>query len=97
MKHTLTILGKNDGRPKSGYTVKMHAYSTGSSGYSGSALYSYTDNSDGTYYADITTAVKGTIVITTPSSSSVLVPSNWIGTFFPGDNQPNIAPGGSTP
>jgi hypothetical protein len=95
MRHTLSIFGKNDGQPKSGYTVKMHAYSTGSSGYSGSALYTYTDNSDGTYYADITTAVKGTIVITT-AGASVVVPANQIGIFIPGDNQPNIQPGGTT-
>ena len=97
MRHTITILGKTDGRPKTGYTVEMFAYSTGSSGYSGSALYTYTDNADVTYYADITIAVKGTIVVQTPASGSVLVPDNWLGVFFPGDNQPNIAPGGSTP
>ena len=96
MRHTVTVLGKNDGRPKSGYTVKLFAHSTGSSGYSGSALYTYTDNSDGTYYADITIAIKGTVVVTTPANASVLVPANFTGVFFPGDNQPNIAPGGTT-
>jgi len=96
MRHTVSIMGKNDGQPKTGYTVRMYAYSTGSSGYSGSVLYTYTDNSDGTYYADITTAIKGTIVVVTPANSSVLVPNNYTGVFFPGDNQPNIQPGGST-
>ena len=96
MRHTLSVLGKASGRPKTGYTVKLYAYSTGSSGYSGSALYTYTDNNNGTYYVDITTAIKGTIVITTPTNSQTVVPSNWIGVFFPGDNQPNIQPGGST-
>jgi len=96
MRHTITILGKTDGNPKSGYTVKMFAHSTGTSGYSGSALYTYTDNSDGTYYADISTTIKGTIVINTPSNASVLVPSNYIGFLFEGDNQPTIAPTTST-
>ena len=96
MRHTITIFGKNDGRPKTGYTVEMFAYSTGTSGYSGSALYTYTDNSDGTYYADISTTIKGTIVIETPSNGSVLVPTNYIGVIFQGDNQPTIAPGGTT-
>ena len=97
MRHTVSILGKNDGRPKSGYTVTMYAHSIGSSGYSGSVLYTYTDNSDGTYYADISTAIKGTVVVVTPANASVLVPANFIGVFFPGDNQPNIAPPASTP
>jgi hypothetical protein len=96
MRHTLSIFGKNDGQPKTGYTVEMFAHSTGSSGYSGSAVYTYTDNSDGTYYADIVTALKGTIVVTTPANASVLVPANYIGVFFAGDNQPNIQPGGTT-
>ena len=96
MRHTVSVMGKTDGKPKTGYTVTLYAYSTGSSGYSGSALYTYTDNSDGTYYADITTAIKGTVVVVTPANSSVLVPVNWKGVFFPGDNQLNIQPGGTT-
>ena len=92
MRHNLTILGKNDGRPKTGYTVKMFAYSTGSSGYSGLALYTYTDNSDGTYHTEISTTIKGTVVINTPANASVLVPTNFIGVLVEGDNQLTLAP-----
>lgn len=95
MRDSRAIYKKLTGAPASGYTLKAYAYSTGSSGYSGSALYTYTDNSDGTYYADITTTIIGTIVITTPSGSTI-VPSNLIGIKLEGDNQSDIAPPGTT-
>jgi hypothetical protein len=97
MRTTISIFGKNSGLPKTGYTLQMFAYSTGTSGYTGSALYSFTDNSDGTYYADISTTIKGTVVITTPAASTVLIiPDNYIGRVFWGDNIPTIEPGGTT-
>ena len=95
MRDTRTIISTTTGNPVSGYTVKLYAYSTGSSGYSGSALYTYTDATDGTYYADITITIKGTIVVTTVAGN-VLVPTNHIGRIFQGDNQPSIEPGGTT-
>ena len=95
MRDSRYIFGKNDGKPKAGYTLKLYAFSTGSSGYTGSALYTYTDNSDGTYYADITTTIKGTFVTTTPTGVTV-VPDNLIGVIVQGDNQPTIQPGGTT-
>ena len=91
MRDTKTILNKNTGEGQSGYTMKLYAYSGTTPYYTGSALYTYTDSSDGTYYADITTTIKGTIVITS-SSTVVTVPSNWIGAKFEGDNQPTIQP-----
>jgi len=96
MRHTISILKASNGSPQSGHTVKLYAWSSGSSGYTGSALYTYTDNSDGTYYVDITTAIKGTVVITLSGASTPTIPTNYIGVFFPGDNQPNIAPLGTT-
>jgi len=95
MRDSRYICGKNDGKPKTGYTLKLYAFSTGSSGYTGSALYTYTDNSDGTYYADITTTIKGTFVTTTPTGVTV-IPDNLIGVIVQGDNQPTIQPGGTT-
>jgi hypothetical protein len=97
MRTTISVLNKNTGRPISGYAVAIFAWSSGTSGYSGTALYTLTDNGDGTYYIDISTTIKGTVVITTPSSTSVIVPTNWIGAIFQGDNQPTIMPTGSTP
>lgn len=94
MRDSRTIIV--DGRTKSGYTIKLYAWSSGTSGYSGSALYTYTDNGDGTYYANITTTIRGTIVVTITGSTTVTVPSNLIGTIFQGDNQPTIEPGGSS-
>ena len=91
MRDTKTILNTNTGEGQSGYTMKLYAYSSVSPYYTGSALYTYTDNADGTYHADITTTIKGTIVITTPNATT-LVPTNWIGAKFEGDNQPTIMP-----
>ena len=91
MRYARTLLDKNTGEAKSGYTMAIYAYSSVSPYYTGSALYTMTDNSDGTYYADITTTIKGTIVITTPSSTTI-VPSNFIGALIEGDNQPTIEP-----
>jgi len=91
MKDTRTILDKNTGQGKSGYTMKLYAYSGTSPYYTGAALYTYTDNSDGTYHAEITTTVKGTIVITSAASTTI-IPSNLIGTIFWGDNIPTLEP-----
>ena len=91
MRNTKTILNTNTGEGQSGYTMKLHAYSSVSPYYTGAALYTYTDNSDGTYYVDVTTTIKGTIVITTPAATTI-VPANWIGSLFQGDNQPTIQP-----
>lgn len=96
MRNTITILGKSDGNPKTGYTVSIHAYSTGTAGYSGPALFTFTDNNDGSYYVDVTLTTKGTIVIVKSGSTSVIVPSNYIGHIFQGDNQPSLKPGGTT-
>ena len=97
MRYDLKIVGANTGRLKSGYTVQIFAYSTGSSGYSGSALYTLSDNGDGTYYTEITTTIKGTVVITTPTNGTTVVPTNKIGIILQGNNQPTIMPGSSTP
>ena len=91
MRDTKTILNSNNGEGQNGYTMKLYAYSAVSPYFTGAALYTYTDNGDGTYYADITTTVKGTIVVTT-AASTTLVPSNWIGAKFEGDNQASIQP-----
>jgi len=95
VRHTLTVINKTTGAPQNGYTVSLYAYSTGSSGYSGSALYTYTDGQNGTYYADVTTTIKGTVVVVT-SGGSTVVPPNKIGIIVQGDNQPTIQPGGTT-
>jgi hypothetical protein len=71
--------------------MKLYAYSAVSPYYTGTALYTYTDNGDGTYHADITTTIKGTIVVTT-AAGTTLVPTNWVGALFEGDNQPTIQP-----
>ena len=91
MRYQRTLLDKNTGEAKSGYTMAIYQYSAVTPYYTGSALYTMTDGADGTYYADITTTIKGTIVITTPSSTTI-VPSNFIGTLIEGDNQPTISP-----
>ena len=96
MRDTREIKGKTDYKGKAGYTVQLFAYSTGSSGYSGSALYTYTDAGNGIYYAEITTTIKGTIVITSPTNGTVIVPTNMIGRIFQGDNQITLQPGGTT-
>ncbi len=71
--------------------MQIYAYSAADPYYTGSPLYTMTDGGNGTYYADITTTIKGTIVITTPASDTI-VPSNFIGTLIEGDNQPTIMP-----
>lgn len=93
MRKSITILGKNSGLPLTGYTVCLYAWSSGSSGYTGTALYTFTDNSDGTYHADITTTIKATVVVTASGSTSVIVPDNYIGALFEGNNQPTLTPG----
>ena len=87
MRDSRIIIDKNIGTPKDGYTLKIYAYSTGNtSGYSGSALYTYTDHGDGSYSVDVTTSVVGTVVITTPNGT-VLVPANLKGKLFVGDTE----------
>lgn len=99
--NSITILGKLDGRPKSGYTVKLYKYSTAHSTnnfYSNSTglLGAFIDNSDGTYYITLDTDTFGVVVITTPSTTSVIVPTNYIGKFFDGKNKLTIPPASST-
>jgi len=79
-----------------GLTVRLFAYSTGTSGYTGSALYTYTDANDGNYYADVTTTIKGTLVVTYPSTTTVTVPAWYKGAVYWGDNILTIAPGGTS-
>jgi len=76
---------------QAGYTMELYAYSAVDPYYTGSALYTYTDNEDGTYYADITTTIRGTLVITTPLLATV-VPANFRGALFQGDNQLTLEP-----
>lgn len=91
MRDTKTILNSNTGEGQNGYTMKLYAYSGTTPYYTGSAIHTYTDNGDGTYHADITTTVKGTIVITSAAGTTI-VPTNWIGAKFEGDNQASIRP-----
>jgi hypothetical protein len=97
MRETITIKSKYSGFPLTGYTAYLYAYTTATPYYSTSstALYTFTDNSDGTYYIDCTTTIKGTVVIVSPGGTTT-VPANYIGHLFEGDNQPTIAPEGST-
>jgi len=94
MRKSISIIVNN--RLASGYTVKLYAYSTASPFYTGSPLYTFTDNGDGSYYADIATTMKGTIVVTATGSTVVTVPVSYIGQIFQGDNQLTIQPGGTT-
>lgn len=107
MVNEITILGKLDGKPKSGYTVKLYKYSSahstaavGSTGvyYSNSTglIGTFTDGSDGTYYIDISTDVKGVVVITTPSTTNTVIPKTHRGKIFHGDNKLTIPPASST-
>lgn len=96
MTNSVIIISPQTGRPVSGYTVKIYAYSTGSPYYTGAALYTMTDDGKGNYYADVTTTIKGTIVITSSGSTVVTVPVNHIGRIFEGENRPDLEPGGTT-
>lgn len=96
MKNGVTVISPQTGRPVSGYTVKIYAYSTGSPYYTGAALYTMTDGGDGTYYVDVTTTIKGTIVVTSSGSTVITVPAMHIGRIFEGENRPDIEPGGTT-
>jgi hypothetical protein len=95
MRHPITLINKVTGKPSTGYSIYVHAYSTNATGYTGAAVHTYTETSNAMYYANITTTMKGTIRIVTPSGSTI-VPTAWIGKIFQGDNQPTIAPGGSS-
>ena len=94
MRHSLTLLNKRTGLPiTSGYTVKAYNYSaTSTSAFSGSAAYTYTNNSDGTYSASITTTFKATIVLFSSGGSQLEVRDNVKGILLQGDNQPTIQP-----
>lgn len=108
MVNEITILGKLDGKPKSGYTVKLYKYSSAHApeitGSTASPYYSpstgligtFTDGSDGTYYIDISTDVKGVVVITTPSTTNTVTPKTHRGRIFHGDNKLTIPPASST-
>ena len=93
MRKSVFIKSTRTGQGVTGYVPKIYAYSTGSSGYSGSALYTLTDSGDGLYYADITYSLRGTLVITRTGSTAVVqVPTGYVGYLFDGDNQFNIIP-----
>jgi hypothetical protein len=89
MRYSRAILDKNTGVGLSGYTMSIYTYSAVSPYYTTPKLYDMTDNGDGAYYAEITETIKGTIVVTTPSSTLV-VPPNFIGCLIEGDNQPTL-------
>jgi len=96
MYNRIEVKNSATGRGVSGYTVKIYAWSSGTSGYSGAALYTLTDNGDGVYYADVTTTIKGTVVITSSGSTTITVPTYLIGALFWGDNIVTLEPGGTT-
>lgn len=91
MRDTRYILDPN-GKPKANYTVKAYEYQSTSPYYDASSLIgTYEDNSDGTYYLDVATTIKATIVITTPKGVT-RVPTNLIGIVLEGDNRPDLEP-----
>lgn len=74
-----------DRSPLIGATVKLYAYSSVSPYYTGAALYTLSEAGNGVYYADITSTLKGTIVVTT-ATGTTYVPTNFIGYLFKGDD-----------
>src|SRR3990172_11380013 len=97
MRNFITILDKNTGKPKTGYTVKLYKYSSDhstSNFYSSSSglLGTLTDQGDGNYYIDLSTDVRGVLVITTPSTTAVIIPNNYVGRIFDGENKLTIPP-----
>jgi hypothetical protein len=86
------VKNANTGRGVSGYTVAVYNWSSGSSGYSGAAVYTMTDNGDGVYYFNCTLTFKGTIVVTSPGSTVVTVPTYLIGVLLHGDNVGELPP-----
>jgi len=91
MRDTRYVLNSN-GKPKADYMVKAYEHQSTSPYYDSSALIGpYIDNGDGTYYLDVTTTIKATIVITTPGGT-VTVPTNLIGIVLEGDNRPDLEP-----
>jgi hypothetical protein len=90
---TLEIKAKNSGRGLSGYTVNIYNWSSVAAGYSGTALYTLTDNSDGVYYFDCSETFKGTVVVTHASYSSfTLTPTHLKGTQWHGENMAELPP-----
>jgi hypothetical protein len=96
MYFSLKLENKNTGRGITGYTVKIYSWSSSTAGYTGTALYTLTDNSDGIYYTDITTTIKGTVVINASGSTSLTIPTHYKGYVFWGDNILTLTPGGSS-
>jgi hypothetical protein len=90
MRDSRVIINKQSGEGQSGYTLSLYTYSSNSPYYTTPKIGDYTDNGDGTYYLDITTTVKGTLVLTT--NDDTLVPTNFIGHLFQGDNQLTLEP-----
>ena len=97
MLNKRVIFDRRTGAPRSGYTIEVYAYSTGTSGTSGIALYTYTDHGNGEYSVNVTTSIRATLVITTPLGH-VLATSdtNTRHIWLEGDNQVTDPPG-STP
>ena len=89
MRKTITLLNKRTGKTVTGYTVKIYSFShvsvTNATVTSYTAKYTMTDNNDGTYYSDITSTMKGSVVITTAAASTI-IPKNLLGILLHGDD-----------
>lgn len=92
MYQTVEVKSKSTGRGLTGYTVKVYAWSSGTSGYSGSAIYEFTDNGDGVYYFNCTYTFKGTVVVTHPDTTVVTVPTHITGALWHGENVAELPP-----
>jgi hypothetical protein len=96
MKNRIEVKNANTGLGASGYTVRAYAWSSGSSGYSGAAVYTFSDNGDGIYYAEVSQTFKATIVITNANTTVITVPSQTVGSILWGDNILTLTPGGAS-
>ena len=86
MNNSITLLNKSTGRTVTGYTCAIYTYLNESPYYQNPKLYDFTDNGDGTYTANVTESIRGTVLITSPSAETK-VPANYINHWFEGDNQ----------
>lgn len=92
MRSKITIRDSASLKPLSGYTVRLYRYKDTSPYYDSNKLIgTFTDEGNGTYHIDLEESVKGTVVITTPTSGETIVPQNYIGYYFPGDNVPEVS------
>jgi len=97
MINRIEVKNAANGIGLTGYTVRAYNHSTGTSGYSGSVVYTLTDGDNGVYYANVTETFKATIVVTNSGSTIVTVPTHLVGIVLWGDNILTITPGGTTP